>query len=181
MAKQFLDEAGVTTLWTKCKDTFALNGESGSFAFYSPNSKIKIRTQRCKFHVDGNNLTFDANLVLDNVTESAVSTYNLGYATAHVLPANVREKLIDFNGNPYAISNSDWGYVSYGSSKDVIILHDGGSFGALPLSKDLLFGLCRESNGDDAALYILCPPGYSFPANSTLTLQARLVVSLYDN
>ena len=66
--------------------------------------------------------------------------------------------------------------------KDVIKLYnDDGLFSGLPASSDFLIGLCRNWAGAGASMYLMCPPGYTFAGNSSLTLQARLVVSLYNN
>ena len=87
---------------------------------------------------------------------------------------------------PYALilrekdlTEKDYEYVA----KDVIKLYNDGNgqFSGLPASSDFLIGLCRNWAGAGAIMYLMCPPGYTFPANSSLTLQARLVVSLYSD
>ena len=185
MAKQYLDENGVKQLWGKCKNTFALKGgsdETGSFKLSSPTSAIKIRTQRCKYRFTNNQLIFDVNLVLDNASDSSVSVYTLSSENiSYLFSQTILENLRDFNGNPCVQSDTSWGYIAYGSSRDVITLHDGAWFASLPSSHDFLIGLCRDWAGAGAAMYLMCPPGYTFAGNSSLTLQARLVVSLYSD
>lgn len=127
MAKQFLDENGVTQLWGKCKETFALKGgsdETGSFTLESGADDVKIRTQRCKYRSTGNQLIFDVNLVLDNVLDASVSMYTIAknYDISFLFSAIVQENLRDFNGKPCTQNDMSWAYVSYGSSKDVVKL-----------------------------------------------------------
>ena len=187
MAKQYLDENGVKKLWGKCKDTFALksgSGETGYFTLEPPVSSIKIRSQRCNYRFTNNQLIFDVNLVLDNVSDSSVSVYTLAAGDiSYLFSQTILENLRDFNGNPCVQSDISWGYVAYGTSKDVIKLYnnDEGIFSSLPASSDFLIGLCRDYNGKGASMYLMCPPRYTFAGNSSLTLQARLTVSLYNN
>lgn len=161
-----------------------INEETGSFKLSSPTSQIKVRTQRCKYRFTNNQLIFDVNLVLDNVDDRSVSVYTLATENiSYLFSQTILENLRDFNGNPCVQSDTSWGYIAYGSSKDVIILNniDIGKFSGLPASKDLVIGLCRDYNGKGASMYLMCPPQYTFSANSSLILQARLTVSLYND
>ena len=161
-----------------------INEETGSFELEGTRSEIKVRKQRCKYRFTNNQLIFDVNIVLDNASNSSVSVYslcvtNIGYLFSPTIQKNLR----DFNGNPCVQNNESWSYVAYGTSKDVIKLYNDGNgqFSGLPASSDFLIGLCRNWAGAGAIMYLMCPPGYTFPANSSLTLQARLVVSLYSD
>ena len=161
-----------------------INEETGSFKLEGTRSEIKVRKQRCKYRFTNNQLIFDVNIVLDNASDSSVSVYSLcGTNISYLFSQTILENLRDFNGNPCVQSDTSWSYIAYGSSKDVIILNniDIGKFSGLPASKDLVIGLCRDLAGKGASMYIMCPPGYTFVGNSSLILQARLVVSLYNN
>ena len=158
--------------------------ETGSFKLEGTNSAIKIRKQRCKYRFTNNQLIFDVNIVLDNASDSSVSVYSLCATNiSYLFSQTILENLRDFNGNPCVQSDTSWAYVAYGTSKDVIKLYDNdeGIFSGLPPSRDFLIGLCRDWAGKGAAMYLMCPPGYTFAGNSSLTLQARLTVSLYNN
>ena len=185
MAKQYLDENGVKQLWGKCKDTFALKGgseETGSFELRGDSSQIKVRTQRCKYRFTKNELIFDIYAVLDNVSSSSVQVYSICKADIYNLfSQSILERLRDVNGNPCVQSNLSWAWVGYGSSKDAVPLHAGGLFSAIPAIFSFTIGMCRDSNGKGATLYVLSPSGYTFAGNSSLPLQARLVVSLYSD
>lgn len=161
-----------------------INEETGSFKLEGTNSAIKVKKQRCKYRFTNNQLIFDINLVLDNVSDSSVSVYTLAAGDiSYLFSQTILENLRDFNGNPCVQDDKSWAYVAYGTSKDVIKLYDNdeGIFSGLPASRDFLIGLCRNWAGRGADMYLMCPPGYTFAGNSSLTLQARLVVSLYSD
>ena len=127
-------------------------------------------------------MIFDVNIVLDNVSDSSVAVYSLCSTNiSYLFSQTILENLRDFNGNPCVQSDLSWAWVGYGSSKDAIPLYAGGLFASLPAIYSLTIGMCRDSNGKGANLYVLSPSGYTFAGNSSLTLQARLVVSLYNN
>ena len=108
--------------------------------------------------------------------------YGICKADVHNLfSQSIVERLRDVNGNPCVQSDLSWAWVGYGSSKDVIPLHAGGLFASLPAIYSLTIGMCRDSNGKGANLYVMSPSGYTFAGNSSLTLQARLVVSLHSD
>ena len=156
--------------------------ETGSFELKGDASQIKVRKQRCKYRFTKNELIFDIYAVLDNVSSSSVLAYGICKADVHNLfSQSILERLRDVNGNPCVQSDLSWAWVGYGSSKDAIPLHAGGLFASLPAIYSLTIGMCRDSNGKGATLYVLSPSGYTFAGNSSLTLQARLVVSLYNN
>ena len=155
--------------------------ETGSFELVGDASQIKVRKQRCKYRFTKNELIFDIYAVLDNVS-SSVLVYGICKADIYNLfSRSILERLRDVNGNPCIQSNSSWAWVGYGSSKDAVPLRAGGLFSSIPAIYSFTIGMCRDSNGKGANLYILSPSGYTFAGNSSLTLQARLVVSLYNN
>ena len=161
-----------------------INEETGSFKLEGTRSEIKVRKQRCKYRFTNNQLIFDVNIVLDNASDSSVSVYSLCATNiSYLFSQTITENLRDFNGNPCFQSDKSWAYIAYGTSKDVIKLYNNGEgmFSGLPSSSDFLIGLCRDWAGAGAAMYLMCPPGYTFAGNSSLTLQARLVVSLYSD
>ena len=156
--------------------------ETGSFELKGDASQIKVRTQRCKYRFTKNELIFDIYAVLDNVSSSSVKVYSICKADIrNLFSQSILERLRDVNGNPGIQSDLSWAWVAYGSSKDVVPLYAGGLFASVPAIYSLMIGMCRDSNGKGANLYILSPSGYTFAGNSSLTLQARLVVSLYNN
>ena len=161
-----------------------INEETGSFKLEGTRSEIKVRKQRCKYRFTNNQLIFDVNIVLDNASDSSVQVYSLCATNiSYLFSQTITENLRDFNGNPCFQSDKSWAYIVYGTSKDVIKLYNNGEgmFSGLPSSSDFLIGLCRDWAGAGADMYLMCPPGYTFAGNSSLTLQARLVVSLYNN
>lgn len=156
--------------------------ETGSFELGENGSQIKVRTQRCKYRFTKNELIFDIYAVLDNVSSSSVQVYSICKADVYNLfSQSILERLRDVNGNPCVQSNLSWAWVGYGSSKDAVPLHAGGLFSAIPAIYSFTIGMCRDWNGKGAVLYVLSPSGYTFAGNSSLPLQARLVVSLYNN
>ena len=156
--------------------------ETGSFELEGGASQIKVRTQRCKYRFTKNELIFDIYAVLDNVSSSSVQLYSICKADIrNLFSQSILERLRDVNGNPGVQSDLSWAWVGYGSSKDAVPLHAGGVFSAIPAIYSFTIGMCRDWNGKGALLYVLSPSGYTFPANSSLPLQARLVVSLYNN
>ena len=156
--------------------------ETGSFELKGDASQIKVRTQRCKYRFTKNELIFDIYAVLDNVSSSSVQLYSICKADIrNLFSQTILERLRDVNGNPCVQSDLSWAWVGYGSSKDAVPLHAGGLFSAIPAIYSFTIGMCRDSNGKGADLYVLSPSGYNFAGNSSLPLQARLVVSLYSD
>ena len=156
--------------------------ETGSFELEGGASQIKVRTQRCKYRFTKNELIFDIYAVLDNVSSSSVQAYSICTADIrNLFSQSILERLRDVNGNPCVQSDLSWAWVAYGSSKDAVPLHAGGVFSAIPAIYSFTIGMCRDWNGKGALLYVLSPSGYNFAGNSSLPLQARLVVSLYNN
>ena len=156
--------------------------ETGSFELEGGASQIKVRTQRCKYRFTKNELIFDIYAVLDNVSSSSVQLYSICKADIrNLFSQSILERLRDVNGNPGVQSDLSWAWVGYGSSKDAVPLHAGGVFSAIPAIYSFTIGMCRDWNGKSALLYVLSPSGYNFAGNSSLPLQARLVISLYNN
>lgn len=156
--------------------------ETGSFELRGDVSQIKVQKQRCKYRFTKNELIFDIYAVLDNVSSSSVLLYGICTANVYNLfSQSILERLRDVNGNPCIQSDLSWAWVGYASSKDAIPLHAGGLFSAIPATYSLTIGMRRDSNGKGAYLQVISPSGYTFAGNSSLPLQARLVVSLYNN
>lgn len=187
MAKQFLDEAGVTTLWTKCKNTFALNDGAGfptipAFNVQLNNwnpDKVSFATHEYYFKCEGGLCLFMFNLDFKVNETTYIDMLAFDYSFWQKFDiASISPYLLDADGIRLSVASQQKGASICMTRLSALPLQatDYPST-SIPINVIACRGDANLAN--IMQIFIACSPSYQFSAGAEYAIHGTMVIPLW--